>query len=333
MSEISKIVDALKVSDIVKKQVKQVYEVIAEAESHIHGVPVTEIHFHEVGSMDAIADVTAVCVLMEKLGVEKVIASPVHVGSGHVHCAHGIMPVPAPATAYILKEIPMYGGEIKGELCTPTGAALLKHFVDTFGDMPVMKTEKVGYGMGKKDFPIANCVRAMLGELVQGNKNDINDRNINDVSCSDKMGDGASCCTDEVTELSCNLDDMTAERIGLAMDRLLEEGALDVYTVPIGMKKSRPGVMLCVLCRKTERDKMVQRIFQYTSTLGIRENLFKRYTLVRQIKEQDTLYGKVRVKISEGYGVERVKYEYDDIAKIAKEQGISPEEVVKRISD
>ena len=306
---------------------------IAEAESHIHGVPVTEIHFHEVGSMDAIADVTAVCALMEKLGVEKVIASPVHVGSGHVHCAHGIMPVPAPATAYILKEIPMYGGEIKGELCTPTGAALLKHFVDTFGDMPVMKTEKVGYGMGKKDFPIANCVRAMLGELVQGTKNDINDRNINDVSCSDKMADGASCCTDEVTELSCNLDDMTAERIGFAMDRLLEEGALDVYTVPIGMKKSRPGVMLCVLCRKTERDKMVQRIFQYTSTLGIRENLFKRYTLVRQIKEQDTLYGKVRVKISEGYGVERVKYEYDDIAKIAKEQGISPEEVVKRISD
>ena len=144
MTEISSIVNTLKVSEAVKKQVMQVYERIAEAESHIHGVPVTEIHFHEVGSMDAIADVTAVCLLMEKLGVEKVIASPIHVGSGHVHCAHGIMPVPAPATAYILKDVPIYGGEIKGELCTPTGAALLTHYVSEFGGMPVMKVEKVG---------------------------------------------------------------------------------------------------------------------------------------------------------------------------------------------
>ncbi len=160
MHEIEHIIGHLKVSDKVKKDVTAVYNLIAEAESNAHGIPVTDIHFHEVGTMDAIADVTAVCLLMERLAPERVIASPVHVGSGQVKCAHGILPVPAPATAFILKDVPIYGGKITGELCTPTGAALLKYFVDIFGDMPVMKTEKIGYGMGQKDFIAANCVRA-----------------------------------------------------------------------------------------------------------------------------------------------------------------------------
>ena len=151
MHEIEHIISHLKISDKVRQNVLAVYNLIAEAESHAHGKPVTEIHFHEVGTMDAIADVTAVCMLMEKINPDKVYATPVHVGSGHVHCAHGILPVPAPATAFILKDVPIYGGKINGELCTPTGAALLKTFVDSFGEMPVMKTEKIGYGMGKKD--------------------------------------------------------------------------------------------------------------------------------------------------------------------------------------
>ena len=154
----------LNIPDQVKQDVMAVYGLIAEAESHAHGVPVTEIHFHEVGTMDAVADITAVCLLMNKIAPDQVIVSPVHVGSGHVHCAHGILPVPAPATAYILNGVPMYGGAVKGELCTPTGAALLKHFATRFGDMPVMRTEAIGYGMGKKDFEQANCIRAMLGE-------------------------------------------------------------------------------------------------------------------------------------------------------------------------
>ena len=156
--------DHTAIPENVKNDVMKVYELIAEAESHAHGVPVTEIHFHEVGTMDAVADITAVCLLMDRLSPDKVIASPVHVGSGQVRCAHGILPVPTPATAYILQEIPTYGGGIKGELCTPTGAALLKYFVDEFGTMPEMKVERIGYGMGKKDFKAANCVRAMLGE-------------------------------------------------------------------------------------------------------------------------------------------------------------------------
>jgi uncharacterized protein (DUF111 family) len=148
MQDIEQLVYGLAIEEDVKKDVMAVYNLIAEAESHAHGRPVTEIHFHEVGMMDAIADVTAVCLLMHRLSPERVIASPVHVGSGHVHCAHGIMPVPAPATAYILRDVPIYGGSIKGELCTPTGAALIKYFADSFGDMPVMTTEAIGYGMG-----------------------------------------------------------------------------------------------------------------------------------------------------------------------------------------
>ena len=163
MHDIEHIVSHINVSDKVKSDVLAVYNLIAEAESDAHGCPVSEIHFHEVGTMDAVADVTAVCYLMDKLGVERIIASPVHVGAGTVKCAHGILPVPAPATAYILRNVPIYGGEIKSELCTPTGAALLKHFVSEFGNMPVMSTERIGYGMGKKDFERANCVRVMLG--------------------------------------------------------------------------------------------------------------------------------------------------------------------------
>lgn len=169
MREITDIIAGLNLPDRVKEQAQKVYGLIAEAESHAHGKPVTQIHFHEVGTMDAIADVAAVCLLMEKLSPERVVASPVHVGSGHVHCAHGILPVPAPATAFILRGIPTYGGEISGELCTPTGAALLKHFVTEFGLMPVMKTERIGYGMGTRDFRTANCVRAMLGESTAEN--------------------------------------------------------------------------------------------------------------------------------------------------------------------
>ena len=152
LHEIEHIVSHLEVSEKVKKDILAVYTLIAEAESHVHGRPVSEIHFHEVGTIDAVADVAAVCMLMEELSPDKVIASPVHVGSGSVRCAHGILPVPAPATAYFLRDIPIYGGSTDGELCTPTGAALLKYFVGSFGEMPVMRPSAIGYGMGRKDF-------------------------------------------------------------------------------------------------------------------------------------------------------------------------------------
>ncbi len=297
----------LPVSEKVKNDVMAVYGLIAEAESHAHGVPVTEIHFHEVGTMDAAADITAVCMLMERLSPDEVVVSPVHVGSGQVKCAHGILPVPAPATAYILKDVPIYGGNIRGELCTPTGAALLKHFAARFGAMPVMKVQAVGYGMGKKDFEAANCVRAMLGETESR--------------------------TDTVLELSCNVDDMTAEEIGFAMERLFEGGALEVYTIPIGMKKSRPGTLIRVMCREREKESILSLIFKYTTTLGIRQTETQRYVLDRTITTLETPYGTVRRKDSSGYGVTRSKYEYEDLARIARENGIRMKEAVELLGD
>lgn len=301
MAGISHIIEHLNLPEEVKNDIVAVYRLIAEAESHVHGKTVEEIHFHEVGTADAIADIAGVCLLMHMIAPQKVIASPIHVGSGNVRCAHGILPVPAPATAYILQGLPIYSGDIKGELCTPTGAALLKHFVTEFKEMPVMRTSAIGYGMGTKDFERANCVRVLLGE-------------------TEETGG-------EVTELSCNLDDMTPEALGFVQEILLAAGALEVYTIPIGMKKSRPGTLLTCMCRCNDKEKMVSLIFKHTTTLGIRESISRRYTLTRTMKEHETPYGVVREKVSEGYGVCRGKLEYEDLAKIAREQGMSLEEV------
>lgn len=291
----------------VKADVMTVYGLIAEAESAAHGVPVTEIHFHEVGTMDAIADITAVCMLMNELSPDAVIASPVHVGSGHVHCMHGILPVPAPATAYILKDVPMYSGRIRGELCTPTGAALLKHFVTEFGDMPIMTVHAIGYGMGKKDFEMANCVRAMLGETQDSG--------------------------DEIIELSCNMDDMTGEKTGFAVEKLFEAGALDVYTIPIGMKKNRPGILLRVMCRESDKEIMIRSLFKHTTTIGIREQKMQRYVLQRDIESVDTSLGIIRRKRTHGYGVDRSKWEYEDLRNISCETGLSIDEIEKEIKN
>lgn len=301
LHRIRHIISGLHLPEAVQHNAKAVYGLIAEAESRAHNVPVTEIHFHEVGTMDAVADVVAVCLLMDRLAPERVIVSPIHVGSGHVHCAHGILPVPAPATAYILQGLPIYGGSVKGELCTPTGAALLKHFATEFGEMPVMRVGAIGYGMGKKDFPAANCVRSMLGEA------------------------GESSHT--VCQLSCNVDDMTAEAISFSMDRLFDAGALEVYTTPAGMKKSRPGTLICALCPEAPREAVVEAMLRHTTTIGIRESLCRRYVLERHIESIETPYGVVRRKDSCGYGVTRSKYEYDDLARIAEERRISLSEV------
>lgn len=289
----------------VRTDVLAVYRQIAEAEAHVHGRTVDEIHFHEVGNMDAIADVVGVCLLMHELEIGQVLASPVHVGSGHVHCAHGILPVPAPATAHLLNGVPIYSTDIRGELCTPTGAALLKHFCQGFGPMPVMAVSKIGYGMGRKDFPRANCVRAMLGETEDSR--------------------------DQVAELCCNLDDITPEAIGFVTGLLLENGALDVYTVAAQMKKNRPGTLLYCMCRPGQKEEMLQLIFRHTTTLGIREYLCSRYTLSRRSETLHTPYGDVRIKHAEGWGVRRSKPEFDDLARIAAREGISLAEAAARI--
>lgn len=304
---IAHIIDHLELPDKVRQDVKNVYALLAQAESKVHGVDVEHIHFHEVGSMDAVADIAAVCLLMYELKAEKVMASPVHVGAGTVRCAHGVLPVPAPATAELLKNIPIYSGSIKTELCTPTGAALLRYFVREFGDMPPMSVSAIGYGMGKKDFERANCLRVLLGE-------------------SENL-------SDSVAELDCNIDDMSGEELGFAMERLLEAGALDVFTSPIGMKKSRPAVMLSLLCPVSEKERFAALILKYTSTLGVREKICRRYVLRRDVEERQTSLGPVRVKRSSGYGVLREKYEFEDIAALAREKGMSLAQLRKLINN
>ena len=274
------------------------------AEAEVHNTDITQIHFHEVGSMDAIVDVLMFCMLMDKVNPDKVIVSPVHVGSGTVRCAHGILPVPAPATALILKDVPIYGGKISGELCTPTGAALLKHFADEFGDMPAMRLDRVGYGMGNKDFPVANCVRAFLGSTSE---------------------------SEEIFEIDFNVDDMTAEEVSFAVDRIFEAGAREVFTTSVQMKKGRSGLLITALVGGSYKMDVVTAIFRHTSTIGMREKKINRYVLDRAIETENTVYGEIRKKVSSGYGVRKEKYEYDDLERIAKENGLSIKEIIKNI--
>ena len=335
LHDIHHIIDDLKLPEAVRTDILAVYRLIAEAESKAHDKPVSEIHFHEVGTMDAIADIASVCLLLHKLAPDQIIASPIHVGSGQVKCAHGILPVPAPATAYILKDIPIYSGSIQGELCTPTGAALLKHFVTRFDQMPLMTPASTGYGMGTKDFPAANCVRAILGESFAENQ------------------------PETICELSCNVDDMTGEDIAFAIETLLQNGALDAFTVPCTMKKGRPGVLVTVLCKDPDQKQMTKLILQHTTTLGVRSTIKKRWALSRTESEtvipDDVLANvtapdmsaeskvqelkttgndcTIRSKTSTGFGITRNKYEHDDLEKIARTYGLTLAQVRALLAD
>ena len=291
MSDIENIINGLNVSDKVKADALAVYGLIAEAESKAHGKPITDIHFHEVGTMDAVADIVGVCVLLEQIGADKIVVSPLATGFGQVRCAHGILPVPAPATASIIEGIPTYSGDVEGELLTPTGAALLKHFAGSFGTRPVMAIEKTGYGMGRKDFAKANMLRTFIGE--------------------------ADNESDKVVEMKFNVDDMTGEEIGYATGVLMDNGALDVFTTSVYMKKNRPGILFTVLVKLEDKEKFAKLIFENTTTIGIRYNEMERFKLKRREEKVMTKFGEVSFKVSEGFGVTKTKPEYDDVKGIA----------------
>jgi hypothetical protein len=319
----------LPISASVKEHAKAVYTLIGNAESAAHHTDISQIHFHEVGTLDAIMDVVGCCLLMELLNPEQIIASPIHVGSGSVRCAHGILPVPAPATAEILKDIPIYGGSIDGELCTPTGAALLKHFASQFTPMPPMTVEQTGYGMGTKDFATANCLRAFWGSLsilpvpsprqLPGYPSAAAVRSDGDKETHPDYYTEQFHSLDQILELSCNLDDMTPETISYATKLLLDAGALDVYTTPIHMKKDRPGILLTVLCNVTEESRFSRLILTHTATRGIRIQPCYRRTLDAQFRKISTVYGEITIKISTGYGITKCKPEYEDVAAAARQ--------------
>lgn len=289
--------------------IQKVYELLAEAEAKVHGKDVSEIHFHEVGMKDALIDIASVVYLMNKLKVDKVVVSPVNVGFGKVKCAHGILPVPAPATAELVKGIPTYAGRFEGELLTPTGAALLKYYADEFSYQPLMNVIKCGYGTGNKNFESANVVKAVLGEVID------------------------ELISENVIELNCNVDDMSAEDMAYATKALIENGAKDAFVTPVIMKKGRSGMLLTVLCSAIDKERFVSLIFKHTSTIGIRVKETERIILNRHEETVHTKLGDVRVKYSEGYGVKREKPEFEDLRKLAEENNISVAEARKIFYD
>ena len=305
LGDIREMIGGFDLPQAVRDRAMEVYGRIAQAESAAHGVAVGEVHFHEVGALDAVMDVTGVCYLMHLLAPEAVWASPVTVGSGTVRTAHGLLPVPAPATARLLEGVPVVSGDIVAELCTPTGAALLRTFAGGFGPMPEGVVRGCGYGCGTKDFPRANCLRAFWLDTAE-------------------TGAGPN---DTVTELMANIDDMTGEELGQAMEALLAAGALDVSYVPLQMKKHRPGALLLCLCRPAEADQLAREILRLTSTFGVRRTDCPRYALAVTGDKVETPLGTVARKTGTGWGIVKRKPEYEDLAAIAREKGLSLAEV------
>ncbi len=305
VADILHLIETLPLPETVGQKAAEVYRLLAAAESRAHGVTVDQIHFHEVGTLDAVADVVGVCLLMEELHPDLVAASPVHTGFGQVRCAHGLLPVPAPATAYLLEGIPMAAGAVEGELCTPTGAALLRAFVQQWGPMPPMTVERWGCGLGTRDFPgAANCLRSAWGR------------------------DGGG---DQVVCLQCQMDDITGEDLAFAAERLMELGALDVFTTPITMKKGRPGHLLTCLVRPEGEAALTEAILRHTTTLGVRRSLQQRTVLERRQRERDSALGPVVWKESRRGDLFREKPEYEELARLARERGLSLEEVRRLI--
>ena len=301
---IGELLDSLPLPEEVRGRARRVYDAIARAEAKAHGCPVGDIPFHEVGALDAVADVAGACYALYLLAPERIVVSPIHVGSGTVRCAHGVMPVPAPATANLLSGVPIYGGAVRGELCTPTGAALLTSFADAYGPMPVMVARAVGVGIGAKRFEQANCVRAFLGETAEE-------------------------ANGEILELVCNIDDMTPEALSFAASRLLEAGALDVYTTPGTMKKGRPGHVLTVLCDPEKERALARKILAETTTNGLRVRRCGKYFLTPGAGMVQTQWGPVKLKLARGYGITHVKPEFEDAAELAREHGVPYQAVLR----
>lgn len=307
-------IQELPLSADVRGHASAVYRLIGEAEAKVHQTELDQIHFHEVGSLDALADVVACCLLFSMLAPERIVCSPIHVGSGTVRCAHGILPVPAPATAELLKGIPCYTGQIDSELCTPTGAAILKHFADCFGPMPAMNISQIGVGHGTKEFAVLNAMRTFLGESADHTDIDTDH-------------------ADQIADISCNLDDMTGEALGYCMELLLDAGALDVFYIPIQMKKNRPGILLHCLCAPERLDTFCRLILRHTTTRGVRYQYFDRKKLTSRVETVETPVGAVRRKVSEGDRIAKAKYEFEDLKRIAAEQGLSLYELIEMIAD
>jgi pyridinium-3,5-bisthiocarboxylic acid mononucleotide nickel chelatase len=304
LTEIREIIRKAAISGTAKKTAITIFEALGAAEAKIHNVPVAQIHFHEVGAVDAIVDIVCAAVGTEALGVDEIVCSALNLGGGTVQCAHGTFPVPAPATVELLKDAPVYSSGVQAELVTPTGAAIVKTLARRFGAFPEMKIEKSGFGAGSREFPgLPNVVRLTVGEAA--------------------LLPVANTAQEMVTVLEATLDDLNPQVFGYVMDRLLEEGALDAFGMPVQMKKNRPGILLTVLCKPEDAGKLTQLVFTETTTLGMRRRDEARQTLTRRWENVQTQWGEVRIKIAGMNGiVTNYAPEYEDCRRIAAEHHV-----------
>jgi pyridinium-3,5-bisthiocarboxylic acid mononucleotide nickel chelatase len=317
LSEILTIIAAAPISEGAKQTAGAIFTALGEAEAKVHSTSVEEVHFHEVGAADAIVDIVCAAVGAEALQVERILASPLNVGDGTVKCAHGVMPIPAPATAELLKGIPIYSGEVQKELVTPTGAAIVRTLVTQFGHLPRIVSHRIGYGAGTRDFEHhPNVLRLILGEAVEA-----------DLPPS---GQGALAGQEEILVLEANLDDLNPQVIAYAAERLFAAGALDVFTTAIQMKKGRPATLVTVLASQQNESAMRDILFAETSTLGVRSRREQRAVLSRRHETVSTPWGEVRIKIGSVDGAEsQVAPEYEDCRRIAAAQHVPLKKVMQ----
>jgi hypothetical protein len=303
LSEILKIISAAAIGERAKRTASEIFLALGAAEAKVHNTGIEDIHFHEVGAADAIVDIVCAAVGAEALAVDQFLCSPLNVGGGTVACSHGVMPVPAPATLELLKDVPIYSGEIKKELVTPTGAAIAKVLVAGFGPRPLMKTETIGCGAGARDFAgHANVLRISIGETQVAESHVADD----------------SDAAETTAILEANLDDLSPQVIGYIVELALAEGALDVFTTPVQMKKNRPGTLLTILARPENEEQLRALLFRESSTLGVRTRHEKRYALPRRHEVVATPWGEVRMKIAGLNGtVSQYAPEYEDCRRIA----------------
>ncbi len=314
LTEIRGIIGKAAISDTSKNTAIAIFETLGAAEAKVHDTSIEKVHFHEVGAVDAMVDIVCAAVGAESLGVDEIVCSPLNVGGGTVQCAHGTFPVPAPATVELLKDAPVYSTGLQAELVTPTGAAIVKILAKRFAAFPEMKIDKSGYGAGTREFAgHPNVVRLTVGEAASTL--------------------AAKTASESLTVLEANLDDLNPQVFGYVMDRLLEEGALDAFVMPVQMKKNRPGALLTVLCKPRDASELTQLIFTETTTLGVRRREEVRQTLPRRWENVTTEWGEVRIKIASMNGsVTNYAPEYEDCRRIAAQHHVPLKTVMQEAS-
>lgn len=316
LKDIGQIIDSSSLNERVKTTSKTMFQKLAEAESKIHGMPIEKIHFHEVGAVDSIVDIVGAAICFDSLKIGKVICSPVELGGGFVKCKHGTLPIPAPATMEILHGVPVKTGAVQSETTTPTGAAILATLVDEFTEKTDFTINKLGYGIGSKDMDIPNILRVCFGEKTE----------------EPSYGKGVE--REKAVVIECNIDDMNPELYEHVMEKLFSKGALDTYLSSLIMKKSRPGIILSVLCNPSKEREIIETIFKETTTLGVRKYSVDKFNLKRDFKKIKTKFGEITVKTAYyNDKIIRVKPEYEECKRIAGEKNVSIQEIYNEVSN